>query len=366
MRKVGIKKINYFERAVRTVNTNNSLLASLWNRCNYGSVIAAFALYKLLEKQEKNPVFLNNYLKNNFAAKYVPADFIYKNCNVLSREIALEELNKASLYVAGPDIVWSSDINSKNHSDFFGENLDENVKKVSLAASFGKVNGNFASKSEQLQMKKALNEFKGISVRNKYDVGVCEQLFGAQADIILDPIFLCDIKDYEAIVNSRAYDKKEPYIFTYVEDGNNRIHRYVEEGIRIKNMPVKVYADIGSLDKSSAKLGFDTENDLTMEAWLSGLYNCSYVVTDSYYCACLAILFNKPFSIITSGDFKNKDEIKELLSWFELEERMVPCDEYSDMKDYMYLFRKPVNYNRVNRRLEDLKMESLNWIKDKV
>ena len=35
--------------------------------------------------------------------------------------------------------------------------------------------------------------------------------------------------------------------------------------------------------------------NITMEEWLSALYNCDYIITDSFHGACCAILFKKKF-----------------------------------------------------------------------
>ena len=63
---------------------------------------------------------------------------------------------------------------------------------------------------------------------------------------------------------------------------------------------------------------------------------------------------------------KRKNEFRELLSWFELEERMVPCDEKTDLRDYFYLYRKEIRYARADRKLQKLQDESMRWLEEHI
>ncbi len=360
MKKVAVNRIRYSDKEIKSIGNKDCLIAALWDHCNYGSVISAYALYKFLEKEGKKPAFLNTKPNQDSALKYAPQDFIYKNCDILSADMQKEELNKASMFVAGSDVIWHDFMDADSAQDVFFGMPFENMEKISFASSFGKLEGDVTSQSQIVKLKRSFADFKKISVRNGYDVGVCKDIFDLQASIVLDPVFLCDEAAYKESFANRVCVAKDPYIFSYIENKNERVYRYINEGIRSKNMLCKTYRDIAEYKGSKV----EAKSDISVEAWLSDLYHSDYIVTDSYYCTCLAIVFNKPFSVITGSDFKAKEEIEELLGWFELKERMVPCDEYSDMNDYRYLFRKPVNYKRVNDKLENLKQASFNWMQD--
>lgn len=369
--KIQKEEVVFEDIGKKEIRDKDTLVASMWYGLNYGSIVSAYALYKTLEKTGCRPIFLNK-PKELWTSHYDDPDniagrFIYKNCDVASRDISHEELNKCKNFVVGPDVVWNYDICGKSaKAFFFGDFLDKDIKRVSCAASFGKVQGDKVPETELLNIRKNIDKFSGVSVRNGYDVGVCQDMFGLQPEIILDPIFLCDIEDYEKVIRTAHFDADGPYICTYIEYGNERIRRYIEDGMRIRNLPGRNYIDINRFPESSKALGLDVTFHVMADDWLCSLWNSDFIVTDSYYCTCLAILFHKPFAVITSPDFKKVNEIHELLSWFELEERIVPCDDFSDMKDYTYLFRKPIDYGRADARLHQLRNESLEWIKSKL
>lgn len=367
MKKGRIKQVEYEERGIKNIGDHDTLIAGLWYGLNYGSIISAFALYKTLENIGRKPILLNK-PRNMWTSHYDNPDsiagrFIYKNCDVASRGISTEELNQCSYFAAGSDVVWNYELCGKDAGEFFfGDFVRGDAKRISCASSFGKVQGNRMGQTESLKIRKNLELFQGISVRCGYDVGVCQSTFGIHPEMILDPVFLCKTEQYEAVIRTAHFDAKEPYIFTYIKRGNERIKDYIEAGMRIRNRVSRNYIDINRFPESSKELGLDVTFHVMADDWLCSIWNSDFVVTDSYYGVCFAILFHKPFAVITSADFKMANDIRELLGWFGLEERIVPCDIFHDMKDYHYLFRKNINYGRANQKLEELRKESLDWL----
>lgn len=349
----------------------DALIGSLWYGLNYGSILSAFALYKAIEKIGHSPIFLRKpeelWTSHYDDPENIAGKFIYKNCDVAKKEEIEKLTEKAEFFLAGPDVIWNYDLCGRQTGDyFFGGFLQENVKRISCASSFGKVQGDEWSQKDQLKIKRDLKKFTGISVRGTYDADICRSMFDAEAEIILDPVFLCDISDYEGVIRTAHYDAVRPYIFTYIERGNERIKKYIEEGMRVRDLDSRNYIDINRFPESSKELGLDVTFHVMADDWLCSIWNSDFVVTDSYYGMCFAILFRKPFTVITSPDFKRRNEIEELLTWLGLEERMVPCDEFSDLKDYVYLFRKEINYGRTDRRLKKFQEESLEWLKNQM
>lgn len=349
----------------------DTLIGSLWYGLNYGSILSAFALYKTVEKIGHHPVLLRKpeelWTDHYDDPENIAGKFIYKNCDVMEGEQEKDQAEKMSFFLAGPDVIWNYNLCGSQTGDyFFGGFLKDDIKRISCASSFGKVQGDEWSQEEQLKTKRNLEKFAGISVRGGYDADICQSMFGVQSEIILDPVFLCDISDYEEVIRTAHYDAVRPYIFTYIERGNERIKKYIEEGMRVKSLDSRNYIDINRFPESSKELGLEVTFHVMADDWLCSIWNSDFVVTDSYYGMCFAILFRKPFAVITSPDFKRRNEVEELLSWLGLEERMVPCDEFSDLKDYVYLFRKGINYERADRRLKKLQEESLEWLKNQM
>lgn len=349
----------------------DTLIASLWYGLNYGSILSAYALYKVVEKLGRKPVLLNK-PKALWTTHYdnpegIAGRLMHRYCKVAKREIAVEEFQKCDMFLAGPDVLWNYELCGKETGDFFfGGCVEPEVTKISCASSFGKVQGNSSEQMELLKARKQLSSFQGVSVRNGYDAGICQQQFQCEAEIILDPVFLCEMSAYEELIKNAHFDAKEPYIFTYIEHGNEQMKKYIEAGMQIKNLESRNYIDINRFPESSKELGLDVTFHVMADDWLCSIWNSDYVVTDSYYGVCFAILFHKPFSVLVPSDFKRKNEFRELLSWFELEERMVPCDEKTDLRDYFYLYRKEIRYARADRKLQKLQDESMRWLEEHI
>ena len=76
------------------------------------------------------------------------------------------------------------------------------------------------------------------------------------------------------------------------------------------------------------------------------------------------MIFNKPFVFIESLSFDGLNNVKALLSSLDLEERIVYLED--DFRKKEYLFRLPVRYNKVNKLLDEMKEQSLSWLKNKL
>ena len=87
---------------------------------------------------------------------------------------------------------------------------------------------------------------------------------------------------------------------------------------------------------------------------------CDFVVTDSFHGTCFAIIFNKPFISIANHS-RGAKRFESLLRWTGLTSRMVnTVDEIFSRPD---LF-EPIDYERVNARVEQFKSKSMEWLKE--
>ncbi len=356
MKRIQVKTPSYKEGALKELGNRNCLVAGLWNYGDYGTVMGAYALYKFMEEQGKKPVFLDVDPKAGVFQRHVAESFIYGHCQVCSGEISQEELDRAPLLVTGSGSVWDyRSLSQEAWRTFFGIPFDKQMEKIAFSASFGKGSWEAFSQTAILEMKTALKTFRKVSVRTEYDAGTCEDLFDVVPEIVCNPVLLCDSQVYLHAMQGGDSCGKEPYIFSYVKNKNERIHRYLEEGIQAREMPCREFAYLENVKPQEG------EQAVSVASWLRGLYESDYVVTDCYICACLALALQKPFSLITGADEQTDAQARELLVPLELEERMVPCYQDVDIRDYRYLFRKPVKYHRVNAKLNQMKDAALQW-----
>lgn len=357
---------------IATLEGKDTLIASIWDGGSYGNALSTFALFNILKEGGKNPVLLqepDNIRRESYNTKGgIASKFLSENCDIVKRNISKEELGRCRTFISGPDCVWSSDLCGKNGKYFyFGKDLaKENVKKISFASSFGNPASDRSDAEYIINVKNALKGFAGISVRGKYDVSICQSRFGISSDIVLDPIFLCDGEVYRnfAAAVSRAFEN--PYILVDLEQNDAWVQRHVKDGAFIKEMACIDYAESHWIKDPENESGIKAVPETGVAGWLSFVAGSDYIISDSYYTICLAIIFRKSFSAVVSNDFRKRDDLEQLLESLGLGERLVNCDGSCDLGDYMYLFRKNIDYRMPDKKLSALKEASLNWLKEKL
>ena len=91
------------------------------------------------------------------------------------------------------------------------------------------------------------------------------------------------------------------------------------------------------------------------EEFLALIKGSKYVFTDSFHCSVFSIIFEKDFYVFRRFSDEQKistnSRIENLLSMFDLNNRMCSADtSLTDLEE--------INYNFIQYRLEDLRMES--------
>ena len=94
--------------------------------------------------------------------------------------------------------------------------------------------------------------------------------------------------------------------------------------------------------------------------FLELIKNAEYVICTSFHATVFSIIFNKKFFIVPHK--KTSSRITTLLNKFGLSDRIVyTLDEFSK-QDY----NKEINYENVNKKIEEEKEKSINWLKNAI
>jgi polysaccharide pyruvyl transferase WcaK-like protein len=90
--------------------------------------------------------------------------------------------------------------------------------------------------------------------------------------------------------------------------------------------------------------------------FLSVIRDAKLIVTASFHCVAISIIMNKPFVAVLTGN-KGKDErLLNILSLLGLEERIFTNQMNEEQVN------KPINYVSVNKKIEELKASSMNFL----
>ena len=349
-----------------------SSYAYIVEHINYGALLQYYALEKALKKNKIDAYWLRYVIKNkpeikNIAKKIVRdfcygknkkniyntlelfEKFIIKYCKVsdlkYDSEKTLEErVPEADIYITGSDQVWGG-ILKPNYLCF----APKNKIKCSYAASFGKKTIN---KEHMDTISPWVKQLDFVSVREMSGIHICREI-GIEAQQVLDPTLLLDAKEYPV-----KKDKNSTEIFCYFLNinSNNQVHwEKIEELADCKKMNIGV-----ACTEDTFKYFKEEEIQfLGPEEWLNRYYNAEYIITNTFHGTVFAIIFNKPFIVITQEGKtgKQNERIYSLLYSFNLLDRLY--DSKKEIVDQIDTF---IDWNRINDEIKLKRMASFEYI----
>ncbi|WP_159571596.1 polysaccharide pyruvyl transferase family protein [Sulfurimonas sp. CVO] len=356
---------------------------------NYGGILQAVALYRLLDAQEHDVVLIykqstntqvwwkkiikeillkipfHNFrnMKNNnklnearLERKKFHRPFIEKEIFKISEDLYtkqdLENFAKKENFdavIVGSDQVWrKAYINDKYYKSYFLDFVDgSKTKKIAYAASFGK--DFWEGKGDSQEIAKLLQDFVAVSVRESSGVVICKDTFDYDKAVhVLDPTMLMSKEFYkdEIIAKYDAVNTNAGGLLTYVLDEAEEKKEIIEF--------VQKSADMKSVHHLK---GFDSSQvTYSVPQWLASFANADAVVTDSFHGMVFSIIFEKDFVVI-GNEGRGMDRFVSLTTKLGLEERLV-----FDVKDLEGKELEKIDYSRVNMILNSEKKKSLEFL----
>ena len=340
---------------------------------NYGAVLQAYALQKVLETMcdevevldyRPKGLFLSykNIVTNNFFSlvkslynlfpflkkKYRFNKFIKHNIK-LSKETfkKLENVNCNSDYIfLGSDQIWNPDILKKLDPVYFGMFSKKAGTIVSsYAASMGKTTLN---KAEMNFFSVALRELDYISVRENEAERIIRSLSDKPISVDIDPTILAGSKAFNEFIKIK---KERPYVLLYSLNGR-------KEPLALAYKIAK-YLDLDLVELSGVRKPLYINNHKTIydagpEEFISYIHNAEYVITDSFHGCVFSILFHIPF--VTMPPSERSSRIINLLRVAGIENRII----YNFDRDVIL---NKIVWEKVDSNINDSRMKSLNYIR---
>ena len=183
-------------------------------------------------------------------------------------------------FIVGSDQIWNP------YSPFVGDNFfltfTEPSKRMTYAPSFS-VDSIPQEKRERYV--EYLNGFSNITIREDKGAEIVEMLTGKTAEVVLDPTFLLEKKDWDKI--KKKYEKRpeNKYMLAmFLGDYPKEDIEKIEKNLDIPVLRVD----------SNAKISPDEFLDLAEHA--------EVVLTDSFHITVFSVLYHRPFvNFIRSG-----------------------------------------------------------------
>ncbi|HDN9014684.1 polysaccharide pyruvyl transferase family protein [Aeromonas salmonicida] len=256
--------------------------------------------------------------------------------------------------VVGSDQVWRPNMFVNKHQDvdaYFLSFLPDSVTRISYAASFGvdkweETNDPILSN----RVRKAMTKFNAISVREQSGITICRDNFGITAQHVLDPTLLNGVEFFECVIAKADVSKQNENVVYYKLDVDTQFISAIATIGQIMSSPIEdIY-----YQKSESGYHY-----IPVANWLAKIRDSKFVVTDSFHCVCLAILFNKEFICFANKD-RGLARLQSLLTSLGIEGRL--CEQQQSLTTF-FADCKPINYASVNAKLSEMRISSMAFLR---
>ena len=261
--------------------------------------------------------------------------------------------------IVGSDQCWRLRYNPFIDSMFLSFTDSPEVRRIAYAASFGTAAWEYDD-ALTARCSRLLSRFDGVSVRETSAVDLCRSHFGVRADLVLDPTMLLGPDEYASIVASEKVPASPGNLFVHLLDPDPEKSRFVRE-----------YAASRNLTSFSILPPYQVEN-LTRKAIRKHPQDCIYpspavflrafmdseeVIVDSFHACVFAIIFHKPFHVLTNSSRGNA-RFDSLLELFSLQDRLVTPESPGSAGQSV-----PICWEHVDEVLSSMKESSIGFLR---
>lgn len=351
-------------------------LSGYWYTANYGAALTGYALYTYISALGYSVLMIDlpgfQFAENHmYRDDYSPTRrFIQMNCSVSKKyqtEVELLEINElCNDFILGSDQMWNW---GKNHyrdegAFYLLDYVSNEKRKIAYGTSFG-VDKFEGSSEDKGIFGYLLNRFTEVSVREKEGAEIAKELFGVDAVVVVDPVFLLSKDDYIQHIRFCTIDKNkipDKFIFLYLLQPTKEKLEYARKAARILNLNVIAVSD---LDPSYVEYvgcvpwDMDYLQKIEVADWLHLMNEAEYVITDSYHGFCFSLILHKQFTALKPrGGLNRFYTVAEIA---EISERIcVNLDEDNCIK----ILNKTTDYRTIDRYLEKKINESKEWLRN--
>ncbi len=364
---------------------------------NYGAGLQAFALSEFLKSEGHEVVILNirrpileylfdvkfsrkrkifDFVKNTlkYCFNYWQKGSFFQTENLLRDRLAFmdfftqytchtrkyysdDEIKKdlpiADLYIVGSDQVWNPKNVDNRLYTYFCSFLPDNVKRISYAASFGGSKQLNLSEEQVVTIKKLLQKFSAVSVREDIGIEILKEIFDINTGIeVLDPTFLPEVSIYDEIARTSNINAKG-YIFSFKFNPDKKWYNSLKYISKQTGYKVRT-------DWSKTKFrGFLYNPVLPVQDWLQLIKTAEFIWTDSFHCMVFCILFHKNF-VVTPSYKNGEGRLLSLLKKIGLENRFFYNNDDVAKSN---IWNERIDYTSVDEKLSNLRIKAKSFLR---
>ncbi len=356
---------------------------------NYGTVLQATALYKVLSELQLNPtviqysrnydtsnhrnnVFIFQKIKRLTLKQLIDYAFMYRNIsNVKAKFRAFRADNLKfsdnsyhrfnindmdepfDAYVCGSDMIWSEEF--INDWDFFYLGFAPRDKSIAYAPSFGK---NMIADINKAKCLNLLTNIRFLSCREEAGVELIKNDFNLPVKQVIDPTMLLTKKQWMEFLKDECSVSGESYALCYLFGGYDgkrtglikNIFEFTNNQVKIIPMKRKEF------NKYAVKTAVGPLDFLRLYK------NANFVVTDTFHGMIFSLIFEKPFVVLKREDgghwAKYADRMTSTLKMLGLENR------YIGSEDTITTDLLKLDYSKITNIIEEKRLESIKYLSD--
>lgn len=343
-------------------------LLTIWHEKNFGAELQTYATVKLLKAWGHDvkviDLRMSDFSVSNFRGKigkivsyFSPAERKFQNfwrVNIpkTKRYKTISSLRNdppaADLYLVGSDQVWNPELTKNLYRIFFLDFGSDNIRRCSYASSFGTNTWNYPNFTEEI--KRLLERFSIVTCRENSGVKILNDIFGIQAQQVLDPTLLID--DYSELIGTKNLLQNNTLVYYPLGEDTELKSYSIDLAHRLKMTP---------LNNDGRKYIFRhiIWDRNSIENWIKNIAEAKLIITRSFHGVAFALIFNKQFAVVR-GTNNRTTRLESLLSALGLEDRLF--DSFEAM-DKLKPWNRAIDYISVNKTLRTLRNESLKSLK---
>ena len=347
-----------YNTAVSSKEGNIGIINFSYSNWNFGAVLTGYALQHYLRQEYKDKNIFNiqfdleNSLQQGKNIHFEKFRNQYFNQTEIIPQVDIKKFIKyistCETILYGSDQIFRFEYINKYLYIYLGILSKTAAKLISIAAGFGDSAKQNIPKKYICLYQNALKRFSAISVREEIGLEICKQLGISNANLLIDPVFLLEEKDYMNVHNSTA-EKVEVFVYKLFSDEreftNNELSDLVNK-IGYKKIKT-IIAD---------------ERNCSIEEWLTYIAESDFIITSSFHGAAFAIIFEKEFIFINKYEDRI-GRINSLAKQLNINSRVY--SEISDI-DIEYIRNNKIDYNKVKEKLANLKKHAKEFIRESI
>ena len=301
-----------------------------WGHENFGGCLTYYALEKAVQKLGYSVLMIQE--AYGYPGRYIiPEDTIAMkfanekyDCSPQVHYDNLKYFNEiCNRFIVGGDQLWNNAIPFVQEDDFL-DFAEDNKILMSFATSFGNEKHN-PPKDYVRKITPLLKRFDHISVREDYAVDLAKNIYGVNADMVLDAVFLLEENEYCSAIKNANYNFPKEYLFAFILDPSIEKRNQIESIAKKLNIEIICCPDAASRNHNEFNKVFEGLNildSLSIDNFLIAYKNASYIVTDSFHGTCMSYVFKKNFSVYYN-EKRGANRFENLMRILELQDRRI-------------------------------------------